>query len=428
MKRYFAFIAVAVAAALLLAGCIGSGGSAAPAPTGVNVVAKDSRVIVTWDMVPGVQYWVFGAVGDGVTPQNCASKTCGTAVNVTSPAVLWRLGTNYLITNGTQYSFSVNARTNGGPGGPGSAAVTATPRISGDTWVSSAAPTTNALRGVAYGVVDSKFVAAGDLGTLLSSTDGKTWATLNSPTTANFNAVSYDTSYNKYQAVGAGGMVYALSPGSSTPSTWVAQTSNTTKDLFAVARIGATSIITGAAGTIITSVDGATTWSSPQTTNTTNALRGATYGYSSTLGNVFVVVGDAGTVLHSADGSTWTPASSTSGVTASLKSVTAGYGVFIAVGDGGTVLTSPDAETWTLQLSTSIPSAAALNSVTYLALHRFMAVSNNGNIYYSDYANLGATWTAVTPQVTTSPLNTIVTGVLNDYAVVGADGTNLYSD
>jgi photosystem II stability/assembly factor-like uncharacterized protein len=212
-------------------------------------------------------------------------------------------------------------------------------------------------------------------------------------------------------------------------------------------------VATGAAGTILYSSDGAA-WT--PITKGTNALYGVAYGYSVTNavanGNVFVAVGAAGTLLYSSvDGTTWYDTvvckDSSSTVLPScpaydLKSVTYGgldangYGVFVAVGANGTVLTSEDGITWTLQASTTIPATSNLNSVTYSALRRFVAVADDGNIYYSNYydatgslvGNGAVKWNPATTTSTLPPIYAIATGGLYDYVAVGMSGLNVYAD
>ena len=74
MKRFIYLIA-AVAATLLLNGCLGGAfnlGSSAPAPTDVKVVAGDSSVTLTWTESPNVEYWVFKKDGKKVVEENPA--------------------------------------------------------------------------------------------------------------------------------------------------------------------------------------------------------------------------------------------------------------------------------------------------------------------------------------------------------------------
>lgn len=432
MKRYSGLLLAAVAA-MFLQGCLGSGGSSAPPPTNVSVKAQDSRVTVTWDMLPGVEYWIFKAIGSNITPQNCSTKyLCSTSVKVTSPATIWGL------INDQQYSFTINARRDGGPGGAGSPAIQASPRRAGATWDSGSTLVTGTtdLRGVTHG---GMYVAVGAGGASFSSADGKTWAALTNPLTGTtFNAVNYDARYAKYQSVGAGGAVIALTPSVSSVN-WVAQTSNTTNDLYAIANTGAGYVVaTGLNGTIITTNDGGTTWTS-RTSGTTNALYGVTYGYDSTnLRYAFVAVGAAGTVRYSIDGIDWTTAT-TSNTGVDLRSVTYGLlaGKFVAVGASGTVITSTNGITWTPQTDgtpISTLSTATLNSVTYstggpyTVGGRFIAVNNSGDIFYSEYTS-PFLWTkaTVTP-VTTSAIYSVTPGVLYDYSAVGAAGLNLYGD
>ena len=167
MKRLFA-LSFVIAAFLLLPGCRGSG-SSAPPPTNVNVVAGDTSATVTWDMLSGVDYWVFKAAGTDLTPQVCISRPeCKIIMKATSPIFISGL------TNGITYSFTINGRTDGGPGGSGSPSIQAIPRLAGATWTPGAANSagTNDLRGIAYGRL---FVAAGTSSALFTSADGVNW-------------------------------------------------------------------------------------------------------------------------------------------------------------------------------------------------------------------------------------------------------------
>jgi len=439
MKRFFAFIMVAVAATIL-AGCLGTGGSSAPAPNNVAVVAKDSRVVVTWDSIPGVTYWIFTAAGAGVTPTNCSSMpACGTTLYATSPQVVSSLPGIYgtygtiPLTNGVQYSFTVNGRINGGPGGPGSPSIEAIPRLAGSTWNTGPNAGTTDLRGVAYGA--GWFVATGLGGSSFSSIDGNLWTALSNTNAADNYAVAFNGAV--FLSVGAGGNVNALSPGT---SSWVPQYSGTLNTLYAIANGNALVVAAGASGTIITTSNSGTNWTT-QSSPTGSSLYGLAYGLVRGVTPTYVAVGATGTLLYSTDGVTWYRTASPL-PTIDLKAVTYGgldangYGVFVAVGNGGTVLTSEDGITWTQQTSTNILSASNLNSVTYTAYRRFMAVGADGNIYYSEYysnpstltGNGGTVWVQVSPPVTTRSINAITTGGLYDYSAVGTGGLNLYAD
>lgn len=449
MKRYIGFITVAVAA-LFLTGCIGSGGSSASAPTDVKVTPKDGRVVVTWTMEPSVQYWIFHANGSGVTPQNCSSMPlCYTAINVTSPASVSGL------TNGLLYSFSINGRKNGGPGGAGSVAVQTSPRLSGATWTPDTSPATGNLRGVAYGAynaIGARFIAAGDSGALYSGTvyttpdatlgakTGITWSQLVNPLAAplatNFNAVNYDSFRGKYLVVGTGGKIITMTPSLST--TWTELTGYTGgQSLLAIANNAAGfTVVTGAGGTIITSGDGGSTWT-VQNSNTANALNGVAYGYVTALAvNRFVAVGASGTVRYSTDGVIWTAATSVS-TASEIKGVTygmvGGVGTFVAVTADGNVITSKDGSTWTTPVlvssalnavTVSLNAAVPLSSTVTTVTNALVTADNTGNLFRS--TDGGATWTQVYSGAT--PLYAVTHGGLFDYSAVGTSGLSLYAD
>ena len=126
IRSFKLFLAAALTAALCVA-CGGGGGSAAPAPTGLAVVAGDTIATVSWDMVEGVEYWVF----DVPTSKAPGSTTAmGPWIGVSGGATFVKATSPFAVSglvNGTGYSFSVNGRSSGGPGGPGATPVTATP-------------------------------------------------------------------------------------------------------------------------------------------------------------------------------------------------------------------------------------------------------------------------------------------------------------
>jgi predicted small lipoprotein YifL len=400
MKRLFAGV-VAIVAVLVLAGC-GGGGSSATPPTDVTVVPGDSYVTLSWTMAPGVDYWVFYApTTANLTPTNCATLPgCGTNVNVVSPRVVSGL------VNGVTYSFTLNGRTNGGPGGTGTPPVLAVPRIAGATWTVNPSIGSNDLRGVTHGTV---FVAVGANGAMFSSADGATWtAQLASP---NLNAAVYGG--GNYIAAGAGGVILV----SSDAATWTQQTTGTTNDLYALATNGVgIYVAVGANGTIIYN-NGGGSWNAASTNPTSNALYGVTYG-----NGMFVAVGARGTLLTSSDGNTWqTVASNT---TLDLKGVAFGASTFVALGAAGALVTSTDGATWNSQ--TPIPTNPALNALTYG--RQFVAVGNGGVIFTSTD---GLTW-----QPQTSGVSDNLYSVANftnsssgvGYSAVGATGRNLSSN
>lgn len=416
MKRLFA-CALAILAIVTLGGCNAKGDSALAPTGGITVVPGDGYVTVSWDMSPGVDYWVYQATTNGAPfdPNSCASVIgCLSRMNAVSPYVVPSL------VNGVNYSFLITGRTNGGPGGAPTPAVSAVPRIAGSSWIPNTSTDTNTLRGVALG--GAIFVAVGDNGGLFTSTvNPAAWTTWNTWTkqtipvlpATNLNAVTYG---GIYLAAGANGTVLT----SSDAATWTAQSSGTSSDLYALANNGTGRYVAvGAGGTIIYS-DGGSTWVQANS-QTANALYGVTYG-----GGEFVAVGAQGTVLTSVDGATWITKSVSGNPLLDLKGVTFGGGVniFVAVGAGGTLVTSSDlGVTWVTQAP--IPAGPALNAVT--CGKQFVAVGDNGAIFTSlDSVN----WTAqaATPAISENlySVNFFTNSYLGvGYAAVGASGRNL---
>lgn len=426
MKHLFTLIIV-ILASTFLAGCRGKG-SSVPAPTNVIVVAGENSATVTWDMSPGVDYWVFKAAAPDITPQNCYGRSqCQMYMNVASP---------YLVTglaNGTLYSFTINGRSNGGPGGPGSPAIQATPRPAGAIWTVGTTLGTYDLHGVTH---SSIFVAAGTQATLLTSTDGLAWTPqpaitwLTTPATPpDLNATSYG---GTYVAVGSGGVLLT----SADAVNWTQGNSGTLNDLFSITTNGAGEYVAiGASGTIINNSMGSwTSATSIPVVTPTPTLNGVAYGNGR-----YVAVGTGGTVLTSdLYGNTWTIAtpSSTALPASNLKSVAYGPGVgpagpatnttgtFVAAGASGSVVTSTDGGlTWGVPTSSlAIPNTVQINAVTYAS--QFIAVADNGSIYFSTD---GVNWTLSTSTTpNTSNVYAVVHG-LYDYSAVGAGGLNMHS-
>lgn len=410
--RSFKLFVVAAFASLVVFGC--GSGSSAPPPTGLVATANESGVTMTWDMTAGVEYLLFYGP-TSVVPSNVTSMSGwiglpggGTQINASSPVVVSGLP------NGVSYSFSVNARTNGGPGGPGATPVTATPRLAGSIWSAGAAAGSDALRCVTYG---ASFVAAGDGGAMYSSTDGLTWTAISHTNTAKVNGCSY---WGSYRLVGDGGLVLT----STDALTWTQQTSGTTENLYAIAGNNSTLLVAvGANGKIITSPDGVT-WTARDST-TTQTLYAVNYSGLSPSGSssgTWTAVGVAGTVVTSTDGGlTW--ATVASGTTADLHGIAYGLstataaGVFVAVGDSGTVLTSASGSAWA-PVATPV-TAVGLKAVTYGT--QFVAVGTGGNSFVSTDA---VTWTPSSTPGTTSDLYAVARGSLR-YAAVGAAGANV---
>ncbi|HLP40090.1 MAG TPA: hypothetical protein VK465_01170 [Fibrobacteria bacterium] len=164
-------------------------------------------------------------------------------------------------------------------------------------------PTDNDFTSITY--INNQFVAVGDTGALLTSSDGEDWAAKNSGTLNKLNATVYGNGL--YVAVGN-------------------------------------------SGTIVTSPDG-TTWTEKYS-GTSNNLNSVSFG-----ANQFVAVGNEGTILTSHDGDTWV--AQNSGTTVNLNSLAFGNNQFVAVGEkiisvrnGGShamILASSDGVAWSIK-------------------------------------------------------------------------------
>jgi len=406
MRRLLMLVA-AMLAGLLVAGC-GSSGHSADAPAGgLGLVAGDGIITVTWPMASGVDYWLFYANSSSISTSNWTTIPGSISViGAGSPFVATGL------TNGAIYSFTLNGRTNGGPGGEGTPSVSAIPRLAGTVTASLSAPWTagtalgaNDLRGVTWGTV---FVAVGANGAMDSSIDGTTWTALNSAVATNLNAAVYRGGV--YLAAGDGGTTLY----STDAITWTPRITGTAYNLNAIATNSGLFLAVGAKGTIVYSGDGVT-WTAAANSGTANDLYAVTH-YGDSL---WIAVGANGTLITSTDGSNWK--SVTSNTALDLKGVAYGIStatnaaLFVAVGANGTLITSPDAATWTAQTAIG-PNT--LSAITYGT--QFIAVGANGSIFTSTD---GATW-AGQPSTTNSNLNAIVHAPYR-YSVVGAAGVNL---
>lgn len=367
----------------------------------------NGQVTVSWVPDPGVEYWLLYAP---VSSISTTSPPPGHVwvLRVTSPYVVAGL------TNGVTYSFTLNGRINGGPGGPGTPSVSAIPRPAGATWTAGAAMGTSEMHGVAYGTASDatvNYVAVGNAGAIYRASDGINWTSVTSAPIVDFNAALY--TLGKFIAVGAAGNPAGNIFYSTDIATWTPATSNTGSNLNALASNGTQVVAVGDNGTILSSTDGVT-WTAPATVPTMNHLYGIAYSPS----GLWVAVGAVGTLLTSADGSNWTSVAPVTG--SDLKGVavqvTTTY-TFVAVGTAGTVLKSSDGANWTSQTLT----ASGLFAVNASA-NQFLAVGAAGAAFTSPD---GTTWTS---QNTATSANLFgLFGSSTQYFAVGQGGTNISS-
>jgi hypothetical protein len=404
----------ATLASVLLASCGGGGSATSPPASGVQLDPGDGQITVRWAADAGVEYWLGYLAGTSVSLAYGAPHTW--FINVTSPYIMSGL------TNGSPYAFSVNGRTDGGPGGAGTPSVYDTPRPGGVTWHTGTAMGTSAMRAVAYGIATDttvNYVAVGDAGAIYKGTNGITWTAVTTgpaSSTVDFRAATY--AFTRFIAAGTSGKIF-YSPDM---ATWTAATSTTTNNVNALASNGTIAVAVGANGTIQYSADGIT-WVAAATVPTTKNLNGVTYGAS----GVWLAAGDNGTLLTSTDGSTWTAQTNiTPAVTANLNAVAVQYTAltatytYVAVGAGGVVVKSNDALTWT---SASVSPAAGLSALVVPSTNsQFLAVGLGGAAFTSPD---GITWTARATGTTTGLVG--LTFANAQYIAVAANGVNINS-
>ena len=272
------------------------------------------------------------------------------------------------------------------------------------------------FKAVAY--TDDRWIASGDFSTVIISSDAVDWVY---GYTDVFRASADDGS--RWVFVGDGGVIYTT-----TSTSLTACDSGTILNLYDVIWSSNDGIFVavGAAGTILTSLDGIN-WTS-QTSTVSESLNRVYY--DSTSGN-YVIVGTNGTILSSTDTVSWVQ--ETSGITDDLFGIAKwSTTTWIAVGAAGTIITSPNITTWTSQTSPTnedleFVSVADLGGGTFEAV----AVGLSGTIITS--SNSGVTWTLQTSG-SNNDLHSVkyITYTYNlvtqsYYFAVGNNGTMLYS-
>lgn len=262
-------------------------------------------------------------------------------------------------------------------------------------WTVASSATTQNLNAVTYGLNSGSvynFVAVGEAGAIVycnydNDDDAAcpSWTAASSvPSTATLNDVVAGES--KYVAVGNDGLILTSSDGNS----WAQSDSGTNQHLYGVAYHydevldDGYFLAVGAAGTLLTSTDGVT-WTA-RTSGTSQNLYAVTYGIdrSVTASDVYyyVAVGAAGTVISSQSPSgTWTDQTAYSGTTDDLYTVAKGTrSRFIAAGANGTLIYSlTPGGAWT-RVNTG--STAQINRLMYIwpvMLPSYLAIGEAGS-------------------------------------------------
>ena len=209
----------------------------------------------------------------------------------------------------------------------------------GIMWTQRASGTMNWLKGALW--ANNQFIVVGANGTVLTSSNGTSWTMQMSPCSCDLAGITYGGQPGVYVAVG--GYQAPLILTSPDGMMWTNNTPMVTSHMLnAVAWNGTVFTATGSGGTILTSPNGITSWTS-QVSGDTAMLAGIIW-----ADNQYVIVGHEGVgifgpILTSPTGITWT--NRTSSTTQWLYGVTWGNNLFVAVGTNGTIIMSPTAPT-----------------------------------------------------------------------------------
>ena len=272
-----------------------------------------------------------------------------------------------------------------------------------DGWTEVSSPTVYDLNGVVWS--GSVFVVVGDDGTILYSDNGISWTLVNSITSATLYDVAWSGS--RFVAIGTSGTILYSSDGSS----WTAASNPTSNGLSGVAWSGTRFVAVGDDGTILYS-DNGISWTLVNSI-TSEALYDVAWS-----GSRFVAIGASGTVLHSRDGISWTTAND---APSTFDSISWGGSRFVIVARGASqrkIAYSSDGSSWT-EVSSPVHD---LEGVAWTGT-RFFAVGSDGAILHS---TTGSIWAVAGSRNSNSLQGITWSGTR--FVAVGRNGTILYSN
>ncbi|MFP4156160.1 MAG: DUF2341 domain-containing protein [Opitutales bacterium] len=242
----------------------------------------------------------------------------------------------------------------------------------GSTWETRESPSEETLYSVGYG--NALWVATGERGTLLTSSDALNWSARETGTDFALRDAVWDG--GEFVAVGDGGLVLD----SSDAAAWNVQVPGVRASLEDVSGGAAGLLTVGENGSVIFSPDGQD-WT-PQLKESTARYLGV-----ATDGSLFVKSGDDGAIYSSSDaGESWT--ARWSKPRASIDAVVRSGGLYVAVGSDGTIVTSGNGTSWTERNS---GTSAHLRSVAHSG-DAWRAVGADGTILAS---SSGTSWSPV---------------------------------
>lgn len=303
-------------------------------------------------------------------------------------------------------------------------------------WVAGTMPSSAVMYGIAYG--NGKYVATGAGGAILTSTDGVSWTSVGSfnPNKGEIRSVIYDGT----QFVLVGSPAVFSYPQTTAPRIAVSTDGVTWTDktwaygyetlLTDVALGGDRLTAVGANGTIITSTDGGSTWTSEAQQNNNATYITEFFGLAAN-GATRVAVGRNSAyhgVIITNTGSGWTPVLSDM-TDAYPRDVVWNGSKFVAIGSvnsaqnsGAAAMISTDGQTWTRYLIDNIPAGYILKAITWSGSKFYAAGGNGGNGGVVMSSTDGQTWT-VEHQSTASGMGDF-NGIVSSGSAIMALGAN----
>ena len=261
-------------------------------------------------------------------------------------------------------------------------------------------------------VVLPSYVAVGQSGKIITSSDGNTWNNRTSGTSVNLIGITYGNS--KFLT-----LTGLMDNGTASPATVLTSDNGTSwastsatcsscgTDNFSINDVtygNSTYVAVGQSGKILTSSDG-TSWDN-RSSGTTSNLIGITYGNSKFLtltGLMDNGTASPATVLTSDNGTSWASTSATCSScgtdNVSINGVTYGNSTYVAVGDNATgagkILTSDNGTSWTSRISgtTSSPIGITYGNSKFLTLTGTMDDGTDSPATVLTSAN-GTSWTS----------------------------------
>lgn len=232
-----------------------------------------------------------------------------------------------------------------------------------DRWRVIPTPVEHDLRGVVW--TGSRWVAAGDVGTVLTRADGG-WLVAGGIPNVGLRGIAARPGL--VAASGSNGVVVT----SADAVNWQAADSGTSEILWGGTAVGSELWLSGRESTVIRSADGAS-WSQvptlPAPTDNTASPRPFLWQLASN-GSEVVAVGDFGAILHGSAGAGLSAVPSPTDEI--LRGAAYGNGRWVAVGSGGEVLFSDDGVGWRLGSS---PTTVDLRGVAFTG-RRFVAIGD----------------------------------------------------